>query len=358
LPHGHLDEHRRSDRAAPGPAARHEAISQAFLPPICAPPTHSLRTAAADLRIALVNNMPDAAVVATERQFSALLNASSSGLNVRLELYALSSVSRAYETRVAMAGRYADLGGLIAASPDVLIVTGAEPRAAELTDEPFWSELSTLVAWARSGGVVSAIYSCLAAHAAVRISDGVRRRPLPSKLTGVYAAEVVRAHELTAGLLGPMTPHSRYNGLEEQELESKGYVVLTRSPKGGVDTFVKEGAALEAFWQGHPEYEADTLAREARRDLQRFLTGGASTPPALPENYFAPEAHRQIERYLVDLSKRGDTAPAKLRVEALAPKHAVWAGASAALMRAFLVASLRRKQARTAMRAQPASADL
>ena len=90
-----------------------------------------------------------------------------------------------------MAGRYGVVGDLIAAAPDVLIVTGAEPRAADLADEPYWSELKQLIEWTRSGGVSAVLYSCLAAHAAVRIADGGRRRPLPSKLCGVFAAELV-----------------------------------------------------------------------------------------------------------------------------------------------------------------------
>ena len=315
------------------------------------------RSSPTDLRIALVNNMPDSALVAAERQFAALLDASSNGLNIRLELYALSSVSRAHETRTAMAGRYADLRDLIDARPDVLLVTGAEPRAADLADEPFWSELSTLVAWARSGGVVSAIYSCLAAHAAVRISDGVRRRPLGGKLTGVYPAEIVRAHELTAGLRAPLTPHSRYNGLEEQELESNGYVVLTRSAKGGVETFVKEGAVLEAFWQGHPEYEADTLARELRRDLQRFLAGDAARP-LFARKLFRSRGKNADPALCGRSFERRRRGAGILAVEALAPKRAVWAKNSVALMRAFLAATIRRKRCGHVTPAEATPADV
>ena len=134
---------------------------------------------APDLRLALVNNMPDAALAAAERQFVGLIEASRGELNVRVDLYALSRVPRSAETRLAMAPRYGSLDDLFATAPDMLVVTGAEPRAADLADEPYWSELTSLIEWARSGAVAAALYSCLAAHAAVRIADGVR--PVPCR---------------------------------------------------------------------------------------------------------------------------------------------------------------------------------
>ena len=68
---------------------------------------------------------------------------------------------------------------------------------------------------------------------------------LPAKLCGVFAAEVAQRHELTDGLAAPLTPHSRYNGLDERELTDNGYLVLTRSARAGVRRFVKPGATLE-----------------------------------------------------------------------------------------------------------------
>ena len=63
---------------------------------------------------------------------------------------------------------------------DALIVTGAEPRAANLRDEPFWDELGFVLDWAAEN-TISSLLSCLAAHAEVLRSDGVTRRPLAEK---------------------------------------------------------------------------------------------------------------------------------------------------------------------------------
>ena len=40
---------------------------------------------------------------------------------------------------------------------------------------------------------------------------------------------------------------------------------------GGVDTFIKQDAGLFIFFQGHPEYEAQTLMGEYRRDISRGI---------------------------------------------------------------------------------------
>ena len=44
--------------------------------------------------------------------------------------------------------------------------------------------------------------------------------------------------------------------------------------------------SLFVFFQGHPEYESDTLLREYRRDIGRYLRSEAENYPLLPRNYF------------------------------------------------------------------------
>jgi homoserine O-succinyltransferase/O-acetyltransferase len=93
--------------------------------------------AAVDLRgrncltIGLVNNMPDAACGATERQFLKLLRAASSDVVVLLKLFSIAAVPRSEITRAELAGRYRDISELWNAPLDGLIVTGTEPIAAD-----------------------------------------------------------------------------------------------------------------------------------------------------------------------------------------------------------------------------------
>jgi homoserine O-succinyltransferase/O-acetyltransferase len=251
------------------------------------------------LTIGFVNNMPDTAVVATERQFIDLVRAASADAVVRLKLFAISEVPRSELVQSEFIERYRDISELWDTRLDGLIVTGTEPRAAALADEPYWPELAKLVAWAQEN-TISTIWSCLAAHAAVLQADGIERRRLDDKLFGVFDHDVVAEHPLLNGLPSRLAvPHSRYHDLPEAALTSCGYRVLTNSGVTGADTFVREedGSSLFVFFQGHPEYEADTLAREYRRDIGRFLRGEREHFPATPQNYFNDEATALAEDF-------------------------------------------------------------
>ena len=89
-------------------------------------------------------------------------------------------------------------------------------------------------------------------------------------------------------------PHSRYNGLLRSELEQAGYAILTSSPGCGVDSFVKCFGSQFVFLQGHPEYDANSLAREYRRDIDLSLRGESDRIPARPTGYFGPEAEAKL----------------------------------------------------------------
>ena len=94
-------------------------------------------------------------------------------------------------------------------------------------------------------------------------------------------------HPLTAGTASQFRlPHSRWNGVPEEQLTDCGYKVLTRSADAGVDTFIKQQKKLFVFFQGHPEYESDTLLREYRRDVGRYIKGEAPRYPLMPRSYF------------------------------------------------------------------------
>ncbi|HEY1748030.1 MAG TPA: homoserine O-succinyltransferase [Xanthobacteraceae bacterium] len=251
------------------------------------------------LTIGLVNNMPDAALDATERQFIDLVRAASPGLIVRFKLFSLAAIPRSAQARAALAVRYRDVSELWDAHIDGLIVTGNEPRAPSLRDEPYWPALTRLMDWAEHN-TDSTIWSCLAAHAAVLHADGIERRPRKEKLFGVFPCDIVRGHSLTAGMPPRLpVPHSRHNDLPAGALIANGYRVLSTSVATGADMFVgpDRGASQFLFFQGHPEYDADSLAREFRRDVGRFLRGEREGFPPLPQGYFDKEASGLIEEF-------------------------------------------------------------
>ena len=271
------------------------------------------------LRVDLVNNMPDSALFSTQRQFVKLLEEGARNYEITLGLMSMESVARADQARAEMAALYRTPASLRANPPDAVIFTGAEPRAAELDEEPYWRELTGLFDAAAALSFAT-LASCLAAHALVLHRDGVRRRRAADKWSGLYPLSLAAPHALTRGLRAGGVPHSRWNGLEEAELVDKGYRVLTRAGEAGVDMFVKEGEHLTLLFQGHPEYDGDTLAREYRRDVTRALDGGR--PPRLPVNYFDAETERRLEAHVARMM-RGEEAP-HLPNAALAAPQAEW----------------------------------
>jgi homoserine O-succinyltransferase len=236
--------------------------------------------------IGLINNMPGAALEATERQFSALLDAAAHGIVVRLTLYAMPDVPRTEAGRRHVSSFYSDIGELWNNHLDGVIVTGAEPRALSLKDEPYWGSLTTLLEWAERH-THSAVWSCLAAHAAILHLDGIGRRPLKNKRFGVFECAKVSNHPLAATVPSRLQmPHSRWNDIAEDDLTTCAYHILTRSEDAGIDSFVKPGNSVFVFFQGHPEYDADTLLLEYRRDIRRFLRRERDSYPSMPQGYF------------------------------------------------------------------------
>jgi homoserine O-succinyltransferase len=234
------------------------------------------------IHIGLVNNMPDSALQATERQFRSLLAEAADELPVRLSLFGIAEVPRSQHAKSRMSKSYSGIDELWDSCLDGIIVTGAEPKCPSLTEEPYWNSLAQVIDWAQEN-TYSGIYSCLAAHAAVLRMDGIRRRTLSAKLCGVYECAAVSDHRLTNGLSArSWMPHTRWNDLSENALISRGYRILTRSKEAGVDTFVKPGKSLSVFFQGHPEYEAGSLSLEYRRDERRFLNGESTIRPLPP----------------------------------------------------------------------------
>src|SRR5204862_242296 len=209
--------------------------------------------------LGLVNHMPDAGLQATDRQFVALRGAAADGLTVRVTPYALPDIPRTDWGRAYVTRFYSPIEDLWDSHLDGLIVTGTEPRSPNLREEPYWASLTRVLEWAEHN-THSAVWSCLATHAALLHLDGIDRRPLGEKRFGIFECDRVSDHPLTADAPARLRmPHSRWNDIPEDALTSCVYRVLTRSDAAGVDAFVKQRKSLFVFFQGHPEYEAHTL---------------------------------------------------------------------------------------------------
>jgi len=254
--------------------------------PALAPAQNEFERADDELTIALVNNMPDGALKATERQFMRLVQGAAGKRRVRFHCFALPSVVRSKQAKDHIDKDYTDFAELDRLPVDGLIVTGAEPIAPTLPQERYWREFTGLIDWAKEN-TRSTIWSCLAAHAAVLHLDGVERQRLAQKCSGVYDCAKAADSWLTGELPRSIkVSHSRLNELRESDLGPRGYRILTRSAEAGVDIFARDFESRFIFFQGHPEYDDHSLQREYMRDIARFLSGQREDYPGLPASYF------------------------------------------------------------------------
>jgi homoserine O-succinyltransferase/O-acetyltransferase len=259
----------------------------------------TLREAPADcVKVGVINNMPDGALIPTERQLFDLLNQAAGTIPVHLQFYALPTVSRSSWAHQYIDRYYLDAHELLRGALDGVIVTGAEPLADKLTNEPYWNLLGKVIDWAQEN-TTSTVWSCLAVHGAILHIDGIERRQLPEKCIGVFEQTQKNDHMLLDGAPPRfMIPHSRWNEVSESLLASSGYTILTSSQEAGADIFVKQArSSLFVYFQGHPEYDAHSLLGEYRRDVGRFLRGEIERYPTMPQGYFDNRARKLLATF-------------------------------------------------------------
>jgi homoserine O-succinyltransferase/O-acetyltransferase len=250
------------------------------------------------VRIALINNIPDSALEDTEVQFFELLESAAGDIPVSLKLYSLPKLPHTGAGEKHLSKFYSGIGELLSSRFDGVIMTGTEPRQADLRNEPYWSALTEVLDWAEHN-TTSTVLSCLAAHAGVLYSDAIPRHRLADKQFGVFEYKKIRNHALTDGAADTMQiPHSRWNEVRADELAACGYEVLTQSADAGVDLFVRrKKGSLFVHFQGHPEYGTRTLLKEYRRDIKRFLRRERETYPTMPHGYFDSAAAELLSHF-------------------------------------------------------------
>ena len=251
----------------------------------------------ADLRIGLLNLMPDAALAATDRQFLRLVSAYASRANLYVFPFTLAAGHRSQDAQAYVAEHYVEFDDLRSEGLDALVVTGANPDHFELSDEPFWEGLTDVFDWADSG-VSSTLCSCLATHAVLEHRGLVKRTKLSEKRWGVYQhTTVVVDHPLLAGLTESVeAPHSHWFDMTAEELEHVGLAVLVSGDEAGVHMASSSDGFQYVFFQGHPEYDDISLGKEYKREVARYMANEREYPE-FPANYFDEEAVEVLEKH-------------------------------------------------------------
>ncbi len=251
-----------------------------------------------ELHIGLLNMMPDAALEATERQFLRLVGASNSIAQFYVHLFTVDGLERGETGREHIAKYYERFDDIAESGLDALIITGANISGPDLTREAFFQPMTHVIDWAKDH-VTSTLCSCLASHAVWRYHHGIERRRMSRKLWGVFEHHTVtRHHPMVSGINTRFNaPHSRYNDVSRAQLEGAGLSVLTESEDAGV-LLATSGDGLQfVFLQGHPEYDTQSLAKEFKREVMRYLAGQRKDFPACPSHYFNADAQAVIDQF-------------------------------------------------------------
>ncbi len=261
-----------------------------------------------ELHIGFLNMMPDAALQATERQFIRLVGSCNRIAQFFVYPFSLPELNRSAETQAYIERYYASFAELREQGLDALIITGANVANPALDQEPFWDPLVEVVRWARDN-VTSVLCSCLATHALLKLFHGIERKPMTAKKWGVYSHRVQAPnHPLLREINTRFdAPHSRYNDISREQFEKAGLTVLAESEDGGVHVAASADQFRVIYFQGHPEYDFNSLFKEYKREVLRYLHGELPEPPPFPENYFDAEAQSIARAYVDEASRRRDS---------------------------------------------------
>ncbi len=107
-------------------------------------------------------------------------------------------------------------------------------------------------------------------------------------------------------------PHSRFNEISRSQLEEAGLTVLIESQEAGVHLAVSPDQLHMVYFQGHPEYNSNSLLKEYKREVNRYFDGELEAVPHYPEHYFSDEAIDIATRHIEEALKadtNGDARP-------------------------------------------------
>lgn len=215
------------------------------------------------LKIGLVNLMPEK--TATERQWFKAMAASAYWIEPKL--IRMASHTASHEPEVVTSERYEDSAKVDLQALDAVIITGAPVEHLDFEAVGYWQELSLFLDRCIQQAV-PVLSICWAAQALLYKRFGLEKLSLPSKCFGLYAHQVVLPALGLEANQSLILPHSRHTGWQRQALEALSSVkLILDSPEVGPFALVDELGNY--YFSGHGEYEADTLVKEYKRDLER-----------------------------------------------------------------------------------------
>lgn len=229
------------------------------------------------LKIAILNIMPTKIV--TETQLLRLLG--NSPIQVDVDLLKTKTYESKNTAREHLTAFYKVFDDIKDQKYDGLIITGAPVEIMDFGDVEYWQELCDIMEWSKTH-VTSTLHICWGAQAGLYYHFGVEKELLPKKLSGVYNHKVKKKNtKLLRGFDDEFfAPHSRYTKSVSEQIKSNEYLDVLAESKEAGELLISSKDRKMLFITGHMEYDADTLATEYFRDVDKGIN------PEVPENYF------------------------------------------------------------------------
>lgn len=170
---------------------------------------------------------------------------------------------------------------------DGMIITGAPVEMMKFEDVNYWDEMQAIFDWANRN-VMSTIYICWAAQAALYHFWSINKEVLSSKLFGIFSQQIRdKSCPLFRGFDDSFNiPHSRHTTISEEYTQNSEIKVLAESNETGPSILMARNGR-DFFFTGHSEYSRYTLHNEFIRDLNKGLNIN------IPKNYYPNDDYLQ-----------------------------------------------------------------
>jgi homoserine O-succinyltransferase len=152
---------------------------------------------------------------------------------------------------------------------DLCIITGAPVEHLAFEDVIYWKELQDIFNFSKTN-VISTIFICWAAQAALYHFFGINKYPLQHKRFGIFPQMVEQPGSPFLRQIenGFNMPHSRYSHIKREDFTSQHDLSVLAS-LDSEPTLLSAFDNQQLYITGHLEYDTNTLHNEYQRDKEK-----------------------------------------------------------------------------------------
>ena len=229
------------------------------------------------LKIVILNLMPTK--ITTETQILRCL--ANTPLQIEIDLLQTTTHKSKNVSEEHMLAFYQTFDDIKDNKYDGMIITGAPVEDMEFEEVDYWEELCKIMEWSKDN-VQSTFHICWGAQAGLYYHYGIKKYKLKEKMFGIYKHRLITPKSrLFRGFDEEFyAPHSRHTTVRIEDIEKNPNLKLMAVSEEAGAYVVGDNEGTQFFVMGHSEYDADTLAKEYFRDVNKGLD------IKIPVNYF------------------------------------------------------------------------